>query len=118
MEDALSVLTTIFGVFLELLAMIGLARLSDADLPIRTMLVTAACAITILSLAFVSLVVGLIWGTEPLMSGAAILLLLPGTSLAAFGILKLVRWLNWRDNPGRQQFNPPPPTPDDTSFSS
>jgi hypothetical protein len=51
-----------------------------------------------------------------LIEGFFLLTLLVGISLAACGILALVRWLNWRDNPAR--VDPAAPNPDATSQSS
>jgi hypothetical protein len=73
MGDTVSIAAVILGVFLELLAVVGLARLMDAQIPKSTCLVCAA---------------GL---------GTLLLALLPGL-VAAHGILALVQWLNWRDD--------------------
>jgi hypothetical protein len=104
MTDVISTAATVLGILLEMLAMIGLARLFDADIPKRAMLATAGFAIAIPVLTIASVAAGLIWGIEPTMIAAAILLfLLPGTAVSAYGIWALVRWLNCRHDPGLQK---------------
>jgi hypothetical protein len=86
MNESISIAVTTLGIFIELLVVIGLARLVDAEIPKRTILVGTAVGLGIISLTIGGLI--------------------PGTSLAAYGILALVRWLNRRDNPGRQASGP------------
>jgi hypothetical protein len=90
MNESVSIFVTVLGIFLELLALIALARLLDAEIPKLTVLVCLALAIAIPGMT----VFVLAWGIEPLLIGVLLLGLIPGTSLAAYGIWALVRWIN------------------------
>ncbi len=102
MSESISIAVTVIGILLELLAVIGLARLMDAEIPKVTFLVCTAAG----GLMIVVVISGVFWGIEPILIGCLVLGLLPGTSLAAFGIRALVQRLN------RRAVNPPAPTPD------
>jgi hypothetical protein len=94
MHDSVSISVTVLGIFLELLALVALARLLDAEIPKLTVLVCLAGAIAVPAMT----VLVIAWGIEPLLIGAVLLGLLPGTSLAAYGIRTLVRWINVRSS--------------------
>jgi len=101
MREIISIAATALGVLLELLALIGLARLIDAQIPKRTLMLCFGAGIGVSSLVVVSVVVGLAWGIEPILIGCLLFGLIPGTSLAAYGILMLIQWLNRRDERDR-----------------
>ncbi len=101
MNESVSIAVTVLGIFLELLAILGLSRLMDVEIPKRTILVCTAAGIGIITLTVVIFIAASVWGVEPFLVGCLLLGLVPGTTLAAYGILALTRWLNWRDNPGR-----------------
>jgi len=101
MREIISISATALGILLELLTLVGLARLIDAQIPKRTLLVCFGAGLGVSTLVVVSVAVGLAWGIEPILVACLLLALLPGTSLAAYGILALIQWLNRRDERGR-----------------
>jgi hypothetical protein len=90
MSEGVSIVLAIIGVLLELLAVFGLARLLDVQIPKPTVLLCAAVGAGILAIV----VGGLIWGIEPILTAFLLLALVPATSLGACVILALVRWIN------------------------
>jgi hypothetical protein len=99
MDEGVSIAATILGALLELLAVIGLAHLMDAQIPKRTCQICAAAGLGITGLAAAVAIVGSIWGAEPLWLGVVLLALAPGPLLAACGIWALIQWVNRRDDP-------------------
>ena len=97
MTEIFSIFATSAGVLMELLAMIGLARLLDAQIPKRTLLISFSVGIGLAALIVGSVVIGWAWGLEPLAMGCLLLALIPPTSLGAYGILAVVQWFNRRD---------------------
>jgi hypothetical protein len=114
MSDGISIAVTIFGIVAEATAFVLIARHRNrAILSWRWILPCAGIAFGIaVILAIIFVEIG--WGFNeyghnalfllPVLlvsTGAAIAAFLTGLSLAASGILAVVRWLNWRDDPER-----------------
>jgi hypothetical protein len=102
MIEIFSIFATALGILVELLAMIGLASLLDAQIPKRTLLICFGVGIGLAGLIVTSVVVALAWGVEPIAVGCLLLALIPPTSLGAYGILAVVQWFNRRDESNGQ----------------
>jgi hypothetical protein len=107
MSETVSIAATALGILVELLAVILLARLLDSQIPKKTLM---ACFGIGTGLSIL-IAVGFAWGLEPILIGCLLLALVPGTSIGAYGILVLVRRLNWRDDPIRRQSHSEPRWP-------
>jgi hypothetical protein len=106
MSEISSIFATALGILMELLALIGLARLLDAPIPKRTLLICFSVGIGLASLIVSSVAVGLSWGVEPIVVACLLLALIPPTSLGAWGILATVQWFNRRDDSSGQSSLP------------